>query len=194
MKNKFKRFWNFKSLGFFISSMIIFNVMFIFIYERISSFFWAFNLGASGSNLLIQKGTVIRYSKNINLGNNVKIGRYVNVFSEFDDSILNIGNNSQINKDVELDFSGNLAIGDNVVISEGVIIMSHDHGLDPKSKPVKIKKNIESNVWIGSRSLILANVQNIGTNSIIAAGSVVTKDVPDNVIVAGNPAKVIRKI
>ena len=52
---------------------------------------------------------------------------------------------------------------------------------------------LEDNVWIGSNAIILENVK-IGANSVIAAGAVVTKDVPKNVIVAGVPARVIKNI
>lgn len=173
---------------------VLVNVLYLTIYEKLSSVFWSYNLRESGRKLLIQKGSIIRYPKNIRVGNHVSIGRNVNIFTEFADSKLSIGDYSQINKNVELDFSGDLIIGNNVVISENSTIMSHDHGLRPKSKPVKVKKIIGSNVWIGARSIIMAQVKNIGPNSIIAAGSVVTKDVPSNVIMGGNPAKIIREI
>lgn len=162
-------------------------------FEKISSKFWMLNLGKSGVNLVVQKGTSIRYPYNVEFGDNVAVGRGVDIFSEFNDSQLKIGNDTQINKGVELDFSGDLCIGKNVVISEQVTVMCHDHGLNPKSPPKKKSKSIGTNVWIGARSIILPQVKIIGSNSIVAAGAVVTKDVPDNVIVAGNPAKIIKR-
>jgi acetyltransferase-like isoleucine patch superfamily enzyme len=194
MKNKLLRFWNVKPLGLFISSIILLKTLYLTIYEKISSFFWSFNFGKCGKEFFIQKGAQIRFPANISIGNNVSIGRNVNVFSEFSDSKLIIGNDSQINRKVELDFSGDLILGENVVVSEYSCIMSHSHKLDPKSKAIKIKKSIGSNVWIGQYATILPQVKKIGENSIVASGSVVTKDVPENVIVAGNPAKVIKKI
>ena len=173
---------------------IFLKVTYVSFYERISSVFWRLNLGKSGDGVLIQKGAVIRYPKNITFGNNVSIGRDVNIFTEFDNSLLKIGSDSQINKGVELDYSGDLIIENNVVVSEYVSIMSHDHGLEPKSKPNKRSKLISANVWIGARSIILPQVRSIGEGAIIAAGAVVTKDVPEKVIVAGNPAKVIKNI
>ena len=164
------------------------------IYEKLTSLFWSCNLGACGHKLVVQKGTNIRYPKNINVGDMVTIGKEVNVFTEFRDSRLVIGNNTQINKNVELDYSGDLIIGDNVVISAFAMIMSHDHGLNPHSEPVKVKKYIGSNTWIGAGAIILSQVKNIGNNSIIASGSVVTRDVANNVIVGGNPAKIIRSL
>ena len=194
MKNKLSQYWNFKPIGIVMFITVLSKVSFTTIYEKFSSLFWSFNLGSCGRKLLVQKGTVIRYPKNISLGDHVSIGRNVNVFTEFSDSRLSIGNNSQINKNVELDFSGDLIIGDNVIISENSTIMSHDHGLNPKSQPIKVKKTIGSNVWVGARTIVLSQVKTIGNNSIIASGSVVTKNVPDNVIVGGNPAKIIRTL
>lgn len=175
-------------------SEVFATVCYITIYEKISSYFWKYNLGECGINLVIQKGTSIRYPGNVILGDNVSVGRKVQIVTEFSDSRLQIGNNSQINKGVEIDYSGDLIIGDNVVVSELTNIMSHDHGLDPKSQPIKKSKIIKDKVWIGAHVIILPQVQIIGENSIIAAGSIVTKNVPSNCIVGGNPAKIIKFI
>lgn len=87
-------------------------------------------------------------------------------------------------------------IGDNTLFAPGVCIACAGHAIHPEertiydtSKPIYIGKN----VWIGANSTILAGVH-IGDNSIIGAGSVVNKDIPDNVIAVGNPCKVLRKI
>ena len=194
MKDKLLRFWNFKPLGIFISSSIIIKSTLISFYEKVNSLFWKYNFLKCGTKLFIQRGAIIRYPNNIDLGNNVSIGRNVNISSEFSDSKLILGDNSQINKNVVIDFTGGMLIGANVLISADAYIMSHNHGLDPKSIPKKIFKVINDNVWIGARAIVLPQAQNIGKNSIIAAGSVVTKDVPPNSIVAGNPAKVIKNI
>lgn len=194
MKSLIKRYWNLKFFGFFKFTIILIRVVFLSIFEKFSSYFWKFNLGKSGTNLTIQKGTTIRFPGNVILKDNVSIGRFVEIFSEFSDSFLEVGENTEINKGVQLDFSGNLIIGDNVVISEHAVIMSHDHGFNPHSDPKKRAKHIAENVWIGQNSIILPQAQNIGKNSIVAAGAVVTRDVPPNSIVAGNPAKIIKEI
>tara|TARA_R110002020_G_scaffold253505_1_gene467167 strand:- start:892 stop:1476 length:585 start_codon:yes stop_codon:yes gene_type:complete len=194
LKTKLLRFWNLEPLGIFIALFIILKVTLLSIYEKISSFFWKYNLGKCGLNVIIQKGTSIRYPKNIFFGRNISVGRGVNIFSEFVDGQLTVLDRAQINKNVELDFSGNLKIGKNVVISEFACIMTHNHGLVPKSKPIKNPKIIYDNVWIGARAILLPQAETIGENSIIAAGAVVTKDVPPNCIVAGNPARIIRNI
>lgn len=194
IRSKLASYWNGKPLGLFKCckelTIVILNLMI----EKTSSLFWRFNFKSCGRHVLIQKGTSIRRPGNISLGNSVSIGRYVKVYTEFPDSQLIINDDSQVNQSVELDYSGGVEIGKNVVISDNSVIMSHDHGIDPKSKPCKRPKRIEDNVWIASNCIILPQASVIGQNSVVAAGSVVTKDVPKNVIVAGNPAKIIRHL
>ena len=194
MRNKLGQYWNFKLFGTIVAIALISKVSVLCVWEKIISFFWKFNFASSGKNLIVQSGAKIRQPRNIQLGDNVSIGRKVDIFSEFHDSKLIIKSGSQINIGVEIDFSGGLNVGENVVISEHAVIMSHDHGLDPHSKPFKKEKIIGNNVWIGARSIVLPQAQIIGKNSIVAAGSIVTKDVPENVIVAGNPAIIIRHL
>ena len=87
-------------------------------------------------------------------------------------------------------------IGENAFIAPGVCIACAGHAVHPEdrmtyetSKPVHIGKN----VWIGANSTILAGVH-IGNGSVIGAGSVVTSDIPENVIAVGTPCKVLREI
>lgn len=96
------------------------------------------------------------------------------------------------NSNIKIRCHKKIEIGDDVAISHDVTIMDSDahEGLwegYEKTKPIKIGNH----VWIGTRVTILKGVT-IGDNAIIAAGSVVTKDVPNNTIVAGVPAKVIK--
>lgn len=87
-------------------------------------------------------------------------------------------------------------IGNNCMIGPNVNIYTTGHNIKPKDRNktgYEIKIAIGDNVWIGGNSTILPGVT-IGENSIVAAGSVVTSNVPKNVIVAGNPAKILRKI
>ena len=96
------------------------------------------------------------------------------------------------NSNIKIRCHEKIEIGENVAISHDVTIMDSDahEGLwkgYKKTKPIKIGNH----VWIGTRATILKGVT-IGDNAIIAAGSVVTKDVPSNTVVAGVPAKVIK--
>ena len=90
---------------------------------------------------------------------------------------------------------GGITIGDNVLIGPKVNLVSENHPVDPCQRKFLIGKPIviKNNAWIGAAATILAGVT-VGENSIVGAGSIVTKDVPDNTIVAGNPAKFLKRI
>lgn len=107
-----------------------------------------------------------------------------------------LGKNVMINYDcVFLDVCP-IQIGDYTLIGPGTHIYAACHCLDPKKrrnneefgKPVVIGKN----VWIGGKCIILPGVT-IGDNAVIGAGSVVTKDIPANVVAVGNPCKVVKE-
>ena len=111
---------------------------------------------------------------------------------------LKIGRRIVLSDNVVIDYSGNVMIGDNVHISSGVKIYSHDHDCysithSGKSIPIVETTEIGNNCWIGASAIILSGVK-IGNYCVIGAGSVVTHDVPDNTLAAGNPAKIIRVI
>lgn len=107
-----------------------------------------------------------------------------------------IGRNVFINQNCTLYDLGGIDIGDDVMIGPNVSIITSGHPLDPATRrSVTIGKpiSIGSNVWIGTGATILGGVT-IGENSVVAAGSVVTRDVPPNVLVGGNPARILRAI
>lgn len=128
------------------------------------------------------------------------VGRNPNVLPGFRcDNGLNIhvGDEFLANYNVTILDISPVTMGDNVWIAPNTLITTINHPILPKgrrqhlgiSKPVKIGND----VWIGGNATILPGVT-IGNNVIVAAGAVVTHDVPDNVIVGGVPAKVIREI
>lgn len=92
---------------------------------------------------------------------------------------------------------GRITIGDNVLFGPNVSLYTAGHPIHPESRKsgyeYGISIKIGDNVWIGGSCVILPGVT-IGNNVVIGAGSVVTKDIPDNVCAAGNPCRVIREI
>lgn len=124
----------------------------------------------------------------------VKIGKksYIHMSARFyNPSGITIGNGTIIGDHCVLDGRAPLKIGDNVDIASEVMIYNSEHdiesvGFDPIEEPVEI----DDYVFIGPRAVILAGVK-IGRGAVVGAGAVVTKDVGENEIVGGVPAKVI---
>jgi acetyltransferase-like isoleucine patch superfamily enzyme len=133
-------------------------------------------------NLRIQHGTRIAYAKRVVLGNNVSIAEHVHFASETSSGFAEICDDVEIDANVKIDFSGSLRIERGVLVSPDAIISTHSHGYDPKSTPQTSRLVIGSYAWIGMRAIILSQCNYIGSRSIIAAGAVVTKDIPDNSI------------
>ena len=92
---------------------------------------------------------------------------------------------------------GKITIGNNVLFGPNVGIYTAGHPIHPESRNSAFEYGISiaigDNVWIGGSCCVLPGVK-IGNNVVIGAGSVVTKDIPDNVCAAGNPCRVIREI
>jgi acetyltransferase-like isoleucine patch superfamily enzyme len=108
---------------------------------------------------------------------------------------VTIGADSSINSYVGI--AGRVVIGNNVMIASFASIMGFNHGFERRdvpmhSQPLTIKGiTIDDDVWVGTQAVILDGVH-VGAHSIIAAGAIVTKDVPEYAIVGGNPARVLR--
>lgn len=108
---------------------------------------------------------------------------------------ITVGKNVFINTCCHFQDQGGITLGDNCLVGHNVVFATLNHGFAPEERQSMLPAPIVvgRNVWIGSNSTILQGVT-IGDNSIIAAGSVVTKDVLANAIVAGVPARFIRSI
>ncbi len=108
---------------------------------------------------------------------------------------INIGKNVWIQQGCTFFDRGGIEIGDDTFIAPKVNLITLNHIVNPYERSTTIAKPIKigKRVWIGIAATILPGVS-VGDNSIIGAGAVVTKDVPPNVIAAGNPAKIIKHI
>ena len=130
--------------------------------------------GSTGSQLYVEPTFRCDYGYNIHVGDNF--------YANFDCVFLDVCE---------------IRIGDNCFIAPGVHIYTATHPLHAEERisgaEYGIPVTIGDNVWIGGRAVINPGVH-VGNNVVIASGAVVTKDVPDNVVVGGNPAKVIKAI
>ena len=127
-----------------------------------------------------------------------EIDKTVDVFTPL---YINYGKHTKIGKNVFINFDctfvdlGGITIEDNVLIAPKVSLLSEGHPLSPQNRHSLMVGHIhiKKNVWIGAGAIILHGVT-IGENSIVAAGAVVSKDVPSNTLVGGVPAKFIKTI
>ena len=188
------KFWNGKITGICGAGMQFSKACMYCLLDRLSTHLTRPNLCSVGKGVVIQHGTAIRYPSRVDLGNDVRIGRNVEISSESGHGRFLIGDGSWIGRKCRLDFTGDLTIGKNCTLSENVTIFTHGHGLKPRSKPEMKSLIIGDRVWIGANSTILHNVSEIGDDSIIGAGSIVTELIPPGVIVAGNPGRVSGEI
>ena len=127
-----------------------------------------------------------------------KINDSIQVLTPFNTDFgrnIRLGNGVFINKSCMFVDLGGIELEDNVLIGPEVKILSVNHPLDPKNRRGVILKSVKirRNAWIGAGATVCPGVT-IGENSIIGAGSVVTKDVPSNTLYAGVPAKFIKNI
>lgn len=108
---------------------------------------------------------------------------------------ITVGKGVFINEGCCFQDQGGIEIGDNALIGQQVVIatLNHDLAPDKRANMIPAPVKIGNNVWIGAHATILAGVT-IGDNAVVAAGAVVTKDVPANVVVGGVPAKIIKTI
>ena len=109
---------------------------------------------------------------------------------------IRVGRNVFVNQNCTFYDLGGLDIADDVMIGPNVSLITTGHPLEPSQRRATTIGRpivIERNVWIAAGATVIGGVM-IGENSVVAAGSVVTRDVPPNTLVGGNPARVIRSI
>jgi len=109
---------------------------------------------------------------------------------------IRVGQRVFINQNCTLYDLAEITIGDDVLIGPNVSLITEGHPVAPSQRRAYVVAKpivIERNVWIAAGATIIGGVT-VGENSVVAAGSVVTKDVPPNTLVGGNPARIIRSI
>jgi acetyltransferase-like isoleucine patch superfamily enzyme len=148
----------------------------------------------------------VRKNGRLQFGKHVTIGAFTVIWVSPEDitgpgaiATLEVGDHTYFGEFNNIRVAGTTRIGAKCQISQGVSIIGSNHSsipgvpiIDQPSRTDKVGVVIEDDVWIGTNSTILPGVT-IGRGSIVAAGSVVTKDVPPNVVVAGVPAKVLKE-
>jgi acetyltransferase-like isoleucine patch superfamily enzyme len=158
-----------------------------------------------GKNVTIEKYTRLDgYAKEkIELGNNVKIGAYSNLlstshFSKYGKG-LKIGNNSAIGDFTHFGAPGGIIIGDDVIMGSYISFHSENHNFNDTSKLIR-EQGVSSkgiilgnNIWVGAKVTFLDGSK-IGNNSVVAAGAVVNGEFPNNVVIGGVPAKILKHI
>jgi tetrahydrodipicolinate N-acetyltransferase len=110
------------------------------------------------------------------------------------DAVLEVGNNVFINFGSSIVAASSISIGDDCLIGTHVMVMDcdfhrvEDKAWDTTGRPIVI----EDRVWLGNRSIVLKGIT-IGHDAVVAAGAVVTRNVPPRTVVAGNPARIVRE-
>ena len=180
---------------------------------RLSTFYYKKRLGLVGSGTRIRPHCLLKGDslKNVKIGN----GCYIDAYNVIECSArlkdngktvipkLTIGNGCNLGEYNHITAVNRIVIGDNLLTGRFVLITDNSHGnfemqelnMHPSQRPLVSKGEvvIGNNVWLGDKVSVLPGVH-IGNGCIIGANSVVTHDLPDYSIAAGNPAKVIKTI
>lgn len=146
-------------------------------------------LGGNALRRLVLKSVLGRMGDHVNIDEGVRLGNGRN---------LMIGNRSGIGRGSRLTLEDKIIIGDDVMTGPEVVMMTGGHYYDDLTIPIGEQGSfgkpitIGNNVWIGTRAIIMPGVT-IGDGAVIGAGSIVTKDVESNTVVAGVPARFIKR-
>ena len=160
-----------------------------------------------GNNIVFKQKCIFDGNGIVKIEDNVVFGyelsphfydSYILIQARGNNSSISIGSNTLFSNDITIIAQSEIKIGSRCLIGDRLTIYDSDsHEINPTTRMRSAGKvasvNIGNNVWIGSVVTILKGVT-IGDNSVIAANSVVTKDIPANSMAAGNPAKVVKNI
>lgn len=131
------------------------------------------------------------------LGRGTRVSRLARIYRP---SQVRIGSNVVLNDFIHIWGGGGVTIGDDTIIASHVVITSQSHDTGALSRGANYRDTsvmqpvvIGSNVWIGAAAVILPGVE-IGDNSVIAAGSIVSRDIPPSALAMGSPARVARHL
>lgn len=151
-----------------------------------------------GENTKVLRGCHLIASRGfIKIGRDVHLNRNVILYSERSTSTITIGNGTEINDGAGFYGCGKITIGEKTLLGPGVKVIAYNHNYADAHTPIKEQGLtpgdvvIGDNCWIGANAVILSGVT-VGNGVVIAAGAVVNKDVADNTIVGGVPAKFIK--
>lgn len=151
-------------------------------------------LGRRDGLVKISPGVAVTGDVSVHLGSRVYLGRN-GIFQGT--GAISIGSGTYVGNFFDFNCRGSIAIGENCMFGNFVSIVDNNHGTDPasdmKEQPFEVAPIVvRRNCWLGEKATILCGVT-LNENVIVAAGSVVTHDVPANSIVAGVPARVMRQ-
>lgn len=180
-----------------------------YIMDRLYSAMVVKHFAIVGKNTYIMRKIRILGGRNITIGDNFYCywGLRIETYEEhngykFTPKIV-IGNNVSINPDCHIGATNRIELHDGVLLASRVFITDHFHGqtnhedlMIPPAKRILYSKGpviIKENAWLGENVAVMPGIT-IGRNAVIGANSVVTRDIPDNAIAAGVPAKVIKQL
>lgn len=153
---------------------------------------------------IVRRPFYLRGTGTIKLGKGFTSGPGLRIDAEGESAVVTIGEDVQVNNYVHIGAVDRVVIGNRVLIASSVFISDHNHGtysgqgqssplVPPADRPLQVMPvEIAEDAWLGEHVSVLPGVR-IGKGTIVGAGSVVTKSLPDYVIAVGAPAKVIKR-